>query len=54
MLLTDEKLLLFLPAELGTLLEQNENSFQFPLTIFFSFNGRTQVRFWEIVLLKAN
>lgn len=30
-LLTDEKLLLFLPVKLRTLLEQNENSFQFPL-----------------------
>lgn len=45
MLLTDEKLLLFLPAELRTLLEQNENSFQFPFTIFFSFNDRNSGSF---------
>mgnify|MGYP001854804919 CR=1 FL=1 len=46
--MTNEKLLLFLSAKLRILLEQNENSFQFPLKyIFFFLNSQTHVHFRE-------
>lgn len=46
--MTNEKLLLFLSAKLRILLEQNENSFQFPLKYIFLFlNSQTHVHFRE-------